>query len=350
MKYNKEIIKQLEHIKNKLDNIKILHNIEFSIFKLLTEKGFVNFNTPIITHGMQEYNHPSVLLTTNLVDRIGYLRHSPQFEKQLIVLSSKEKYMQKAPCFRMGDIGNFNAPYLHQIDLEMPFNLKDTSYSFAAKEVQKTIIAIIEAVILLNNRKLTKIERLSYREAIEKYNTDSPYVWKEGDDIALCIVENPPLFKCINNRVVDTIILPMAQPNWKSAKEVNSFLNNKMSFSQIKNIDVLGYDFILSSKYFHKKNTKSKIRRGIEIAGGSVRINNSELQRYIIKKVRTKFLDSFEPLFALLEHYGKTYDYTAGGAIGLERLGMLLLDSLNISDVQPILWRNGEIPFMRKYE
>ena len=71
------------------------------------------------------------------------------------------------------------------------------------------------------------------------------------------------------------------------------------------------------------------------------------MQQKILEIVRADCINTFEPLINMLTHFLHNDIFSAGGAIGLERLSMLLSNVEDITQIQPMLWnKNGTPPFL----
>jgi len=344
MKNGDEVVSNVseivEHLKKNIKNYIIVDEIEEKLGSLLRAMSCTNFNTPIITHGMREYNQPmaKVLFSSG---QQAFLRHSPEFEKQLVTLSTNRGYFQKAPCCRPGETGKFHLPYLHQLDVEFPFNCVETTHEQAAEETCSKMLKVIIETFRAVGLPIDEVFTFSYDCVLDKYGTDNPYIDCGESRTSLLVVKNPPLFKKRKDGSLNTFILPMAQPIWRNAEHERLFIEGGIEGTELFDLRVYGYDFILSSPYMYEENEASE---GLEIAGGSSRISSPDLQFKILKMTRLEHIETFSPMVALLKLFEYTGRYSAGGAIGLERMALAASRNKHISCVQTIPWDVSGVP------
>ena len=136
----------------------------------LTERGFTEYHTPILTssspEGARDYLVPSRLYPGEFYA----LPQAPQQFKQLLMISGFDKYFQIAPCFRDEDSRADRSPgEFYQIDIEMSFITQDDLFH----EIE---LLLVRQFSELSNKTIqaNPFPRIPYREAIEKYGTDKP--------------------------------------------------------------------------------------------------------------------------------------------------------------------------------
>jgi aspartyl-tRNA synthetase len=136
----------------------------------LTERGFMEYHTPILTcsspEGARDYLVPSRLYPGEFYA----LPQAPQQFKQLLMISGFDKYFQIAPCFRDEDSRADRSPgEFYQIDMEMSFVEQDDVF----REVELLMTRLFEE---LSNKNITAhpFPRIPYLEAMERYGTDKP--------------------------------------------------------------------------------------------------------------------------------------------------------------------------------
>jgi aspartyl-tRNA synthetase len=138
--------------------------------KHLTERGFTEYHTPILTssspEGARDYLVPSRLYPGHFYA----LPQAPQQFKQLLMVSGFDKYFQIAPCFRDEDSRADRSPgEFYQIDMEMSYITQDDLFL----EVEMLLVRLFKE---LSNKKIMQepFPRIPYKESMEKYGNDKP--------------------------------------------------------------------------------------------------------------------------------------------------------------------------------
>ena len=151
-------------------NILLRSGVINTIRSYMLEKGFNEFQTPILTasspEGARDYLVPSRLHP----GKFYALPQAPQQFKQLLMVSGFDRYFQIAPCFRDEDARADRSPgEFYQLDVEM---------SFVEQEDVFTVIeGMFERVFeKYSTKKFTRppFPRIPYREAIRRFGSDKP--------------------------------------------------------------------------------------------------------------------------------------------------------------------------------
>lgn len=152
------------------NNLLLRSKVISSLRKYMTELGFNEITTPILTvsspEGARDYLVPSRIHQ----GKFYALPQAPQQFKQLLMVSGMDKYFQIAPCFRDEDARADRCPgEFYQLDMEMSF------------ATQEDVFAVMEEVLpkIFNEYGKFKSDqapfiRIPYKEAIEKYGSDKP--------------------------------------------------------------------------------------------------------------------------------------------------------------------------------
>ncbi len=152
-------------------NIVLRSRVISDIRRRMTEQGFVEFQTPILTstspEGARDFLVPSRLHS----GQFYALPQAPQQFKQLIMVAGFDRYFQIAPCFRDEDARADRSPgEFYQLDMEMSFVTQE--------DVFEALEPVLTGVFNEFGGGKTVTEapfpRIPYEEAILKYGTDKP--------------------------------------------------------------------------------------------------------------------------------------------------------------------------------
>ena len=157
--------------KDKLhSNIILRSKVIAEIRRYMTELGFNEFQTPILTasspEGARDYLVPSRLHP----GKFYALPQAPQQFKQLLMVSGFDRYFQIAPCFRDEDARADRSPgEFYQLDVEMSFVEQD--------DIFKVIEGLIADVFTKFGKKKfapPPFPRIPYRESMRRFGSDKP--------------------------------------------------------------------------------------------------------------------------------------------------------------------------------
>jgi len=144
------------------------HQISHAMRTFLTDKGFIEIETPFITtstpEGARDYLVPSRLHHGSFYA----LPQSPQLFKQLLMVAGFDKYFQMARCFRDEDLRADRQPEFTQLDIEMSFIDEEDMIS----ATEQMLVYVLRAAV--NVELTTPLPRISYADAFARYGTDKP--------------------------------------------------------------------------------------------------------------------------------------------------------------------------------
>jgi len=151
------------------ENIVFRHNVVKHIRDYLSERDFLEIETPLLTastpEGARDYLVPARLYPGEFYA----LPQSPQQFKQLLMVAGFERYFQIARALRDEDQRGDRQPEHTQLDLEMSFTTQDE------------ILALIEELYTEIVEKLTEkkvmakpFPRLTFAEAMSRFGSDKP--------------------------------------------------------------------------------------------------------------------------------------------------------------------------------
>jgi aspartyl-tRNA synthetase len=150
-----------------LDAMVLRHDVVKTIRDHLSERDFLEVETPILTRSTPEGSR-DFLVPSRLLRGSWYaLPQSPQLFKQLLMIAGFERYFQIPRCFRDEDFRADRQPEFTQLDLEMAFVEEEDVYDL--------IDPLLQRVLALGGIEVTlPLERIPYDEALLRYGSDRP--------------------------------------------------------------------------------------------------------------------------------------------------------------------------------
>ena len=152
-------------------NIILRCQVVADIRRRMTEKGFLEITTPILTASSPEGARDYLVPARNHPGKFYALPQAPQQFKQLLMTSGFDKYFQIAPCFRDEDARADRTPgEFYQLDMEM---------SFATQDDVLTTLEEVLGPVFQNFGKYDRVSpwpwrHIPFNEAMERYGSDKP--------------------------------------------------------------------------------------------------------------------------------------------------------------------------------
>ena len=153
-------------------NMTLRSDVVSSMRKRMWDKGFKEYQTPIITASSPEGARDFLVPSRLHPGKFYALPQAPQQFKQLMMVAGFDKYFQIAPCFRDEDPRADRSPTdFYQLDLEMSF--------VEQQDVFDTIAPVLAGVFeeFGGGRKVDAPgdwPQISYRDAALWYGSDKP--------------------------------------------------------------------------------------------------------------------------------------------------------------------------------
>lgn len=153
------------------NNIVLRSKVVASIRRRMTDAGFMEMQTPILTASSPEGARDYLVPSRQQPGTFYALPQAPQQFKQLLMASGFDRYFQIAPCFRDEDARADRSPgEFYQLDFEMAFATQD--------DVFGAIEPVLSGVFgeFGGGREVTPtpFPRLAYDESMLKYGSDKP--------------------------------------------------------------------------------------------------------------------------------------------------------------------------------
>lgn len=297
-------------------NIIMRHKVIKMVRDELDKQNFFEIETPLLTNptpeGSRSYLVPSRLWQGNFYA----LPQSPQQYKQLLMTSGFERYFQIAKCMRDEDTRGDRQPEFTQMDLEMSFVTREE----VMKVNEELLIKLVTTLFPEKRIQAVPFPVLTYKEAMEQYNSDKPDIREDKNDpnlLAFCWVVDFPFFeKTGEDNVDDTGEWTFTHNPF--SRPTDAHMDNLMEKKNIGDILTTQYDVALN---------------GYEIGGGSLRNYNPEALRKVFE-IMGYSDERIEKNFGhMLEALGSGTPPHGGIAWGLDRLLMILLNEPNIREV-----------------
>ena len=259
-------------------NIVLRSSIISHIRKLMSDAGFLEMQTPILTasspEGARDYLVPSRIHP----GKFYALPQAPQQFKQLIMAGGFDKYFQIAPCFRDEDARADRSPgEFYQLDMEMAFVEQDDVFN-AIEPILHSVFTTFSDF----NVTETPFPRITYADAMSRYGTDKPdlrnpinisNLTKEFNDDKVEF----SAFKKIIEEGGEVIGIPAPD----SSQKPRSFFDNLNNWAR-KEMNAAGLGYIV----FDKSSS------GVEGKGPIAKFIPTEIQEMILNKAGLKAGDS----------------------------------------------------------
>ncbi|CAH8672465.1 unnamed protein product [Schistosoma margrebowiei] len=368
---------------NMQGNIRFRSSITLQMRSFLCQNnGFIEIETPylfkITPGGAREF-----IVPTKFPGLWYCLPQSPQQFKQLLMISGFSKYMQIARCFRDETSRSDRQPEFTQLDIEMAFITPDDIYEI----IENMLLYIWPTVQSTSGCRPISAPflRMKYCDAMSRYGSDKPDI-RFGFLFSYSAVDGHTGFN-----IPRKYSSSLSAEDWDSLEDlVFRLTGQRISIFAVQNIKSKHLDLLNLLKpecgdlvVFIKGNTETELKalgmarvevaklidskgqwisvhhpftaaspetahflytdpskviglhydlvcNGQEVGGGSIRIHNPEVQRYIFTEILKENSCEMEYFLTALNSGAPPH---GGIALGLDRLIAIFVNAKSIRDV-----------------
>ena len=152
-------------------NIILRCNVVAALRQAMTEHGFLEITTPILTASSPEGARDYLVPARKHPGKFYALPQAPQQFKQLLMTSGFDRYFQIAPCFRDEDARGDRSPgEFYQLDMEMAFATQDDVFAV----LEDVLPPIFAKYGKYNVASQPPFRRIPYNTALATYGSDKP--------------------------------------------------------------------------------------------------------------------------------------------------------------------------------
>lgn len=292
-------------------NIVLRNDVTAFMRNFLHGEHFLDIETPYLSKGTPEGAREFIVPSRHEAGKFYTLPQSPQQFKQLLMVAGMERYFQIVRCFRDEDQRRDRQPEFTQLDIEMSFVDEQDVIGLS----ERLCTELAAAVTPDKHLTFKPFTHLTYAEAMAQYNSDRPDLRQDKTDrneLAFVIITDFPMFEYseTEGKLVSTHHL------FTAPKDADREL---LDVDPVK-VNAKQYDIVLN---------------GYEIASGSIRIHNRDLQHAIFKILKL----SDEEIDMRFGHMLRAFEYGVpphgGIAFGLDRFVAVLAGEDSIQEVIP---------------
>lgn len=312
-KINEEVRMKYRYLdlrRKKMKNNLILRQRVINFIRnFLTDESFIEVETPILTKSTPEGARDFIVPSRNQPGKFYALPQSPQQYKQLLMVAGLEKYFQIPKCFRDEDPRGDRQPEFTQLDLEMSFVGQEDILDLTERLYTEMIKKITPEKKILQ----TPFPRITYKESMEKYNSDKPDLRKnklDPDELAFAWILDFPMFEWKKEeKRWDAVHHPFTRPQTEDIGEIKKNPGQILAYQ---------YDFVLN---------------GYEIGGGSLRTYKPEILEAVFEVMGHKKEEIRQKFGHMLQAFEYGVPPHGGIAPGIDRFVMILANEPSIREV-----------------
>ena len=148
-------------------NLRVRSKINSAIRNEMESNGFVEVETPMSMPSTPEGAREFLVPSRKEPGSFFALPQSPQLWKQLLMVAGIDRYYQIARCLRDEDLRADRQYEFMQLDAEMSFVSQDDVLENIGR-------AVVAAAIAVTGEAPPEIERITWRDAMERFGIDKP--------------------------------------------------------------------------------------------------------------------------------------------------------------------------------
>lgn len=289
------------------NNLRLRHKVCKLARDFFDERKFVEVETPILTKSTPEGARDYLVPSRPNPGMFYALPQSPQLFKQMLMVSSLDRYFQIAKCFRDEDLRADRQPEFTQLDIEMSFVTEEDIFELSESLMKK----LFKEAIGIDLK--TPFPRMKYSDAMAQFGTDKPDTRKDKskDIFNFLWITDFPLLKYNED-----------QKRWESEHHPFTSVNPDdikllEKGESLDRIRARSYDLVIN---------------GIEIGSGSIRIHERILQELIFKTIGIDEAHAKLRFGFLLDAFKYGAPPHGGIAFGLDRLMTIFIGCESIRD------------------
>ena len=228
------------------ENIILRSKVISFIRKKMTESGFNEFQTPILTASSPEGARDFLVPSRLNPGKFYALPQAPQQFKQMIMVAGFDKYFQIAPCFRDEDGRADRSPGEHyQLDMEMSFVEKEDIFS----AIEPLFYELFSK--FGGEKKVSEypFKKISFKDSMLQYGTDKPDLRNSLKISDVTYIFNSAEIKLnIFKKQINKGAVVRAIPAPSSIKKPRSFYDNLNEWAKKEGASGLAYLSIIKVK------------------------------------------------------------------------------------------------------
>lgn len=148
-------------------NLRLRAAVNSAVRDAMQRQGFVEVETPMLVPSTPEGAREFLVPSRKEPGSFYALPQSPQLFKQLLMVAGVDRYYQMARCLRDEDLRADRQYEFMQLDMEMSFVGQDDVLDAISE-------AVLSAAEAATGERPPPIERITWREAMERFGVDKP--------------------------------------------------------------------------------------------------------------------------------------------------------------------------------